>query len=149
MNNPNEKKPGVSPVRMTIVRFCIVLLGAACFVKICYLSFFESALASGTGKDCVDTTVEGWEDRVDSTCNCFVKENTLRPDRGEIYDDHGRLLMGNYTVFEVAFDGKAFAKEYGTSKYTEAENDQLIHKLAADFYKQFKDRFPKYSEKHY
>lgn len=144
-----EKKPGVSITRMTIVRIAVLLLGVACVVKICYLSFFESALASGTGKDCVDTTVEGWEDRVDSTCNCFVKENTLRPDRGEIYDDHGRLLMGNYTVFEVAFDGKAFAKEYGTSKYSDAETDHLLKQLAADFYKQFKDRFPKYSEKHY
>lgn len=146
---PNDKNTGVSFVRMGIVRLCMLFLAIACVVKICYLSFFESALASGTGKECVDTTVEGWEDKVDSTCNCFVRENTLRPDRGEIYDDHGRLLMGNYTIFEVAFDGKAFAKEYATSKYSGAETDALLKHLAADFYKQFKDRFPKYSENHY
>jgi len=146
---PSDKNTGVSAVRMTVVRIGVLLLGIACVVKICYLSFFESALASGTGKECVDTTVEGWEDRADSTCNCFVKENTLRPERGEIYDDHGRLLMGNYTVFEVAFDGKAFAKEYSTSKYSDAETDYMIKQLAAGFYKQFKDRFPQYSEKHY
>lgn len=134
---------------MTVVRIAILLLGIACIGKILYLSFAERALASGTDKRCVDTTVEGWEDQLDSSCNCFVKENTLRPQRGEIYDDHGRLLMGNYTVFEVAFDGKAFAKEYGSSKYSSAEADQLLHNLAADFYKQFKDRYPKYSEKHY
>jgi len=134
---------------MTVVRICVLLLGVACLVKICYLSFFERALASGTDKACVDTTVEGWEDNVDSTCNCFVRENTLRPDRGEIYDDHGRLLMGNYTVFEVAFDGKTFAKEYGSKRYSEAEADALLKNLAADFYKQFKTRFPKYTENHY
>ena len=147
--NPNDKNTGVSAVRMTVVRIGVLLLGIACVVKICYLSFFESALASGTGKECVDTTVEGWEDNADSTCNCFVRENTLRPERGEIYDDHGRLLMGNYTVFEVAFDGKAFAKEYATSKYSDAETDQMLKQMAAGFYKQFKDRFPQYSEKHY
>lgn len=136
-------------MRMTVVRIGVLLLGIACLVKICYLSFFEGALASGTDKACVDTTVEGWEDNVDSTCNCFVRENTLRPDRGEIYDDHGRLLMGNYTVFEVAFDGKAFAKEYGSKKYSDAEADALLKNLAADFHKHFKDRFPKYSENHY
>lgn len=147
--NPNDKNTGVSAVRMTVVRIGVLLLGIACVVKICYLSFFESALASGTGKECVDTTVEGWEDRVDSTCNCFVRENALRPERGEIYDDHGRLLMGNYTVFEVAFDGKAFHKEYTSKQYSEAYRDNMIKQMAAGFYDRFKDRFPQYSEKHY
>ncbi len=149
--NPNrdDKPLGVNVVRMTIVRICVLLLGLACAGQIIYLSVFERGLASGTGAGCVDTTVDGWENSVDSTTNCFLRANTLRPVRGEIYDDHGRLLMGNYTVFEVAFDGKQFAKEYATQHYSPAEAESLLKQLAKDFYAQFKDRYPKYDEKHY
>ncbi len=145
----DERRIGVSAVRMTVVRIGVLLLGIACVVKICYLSFFEGALASGTDKACVDTTVEGWREKADSTCNCFVLANTLRPERGEIYDDRGRLLMGNYTVFEIAFDGKAFAKEYTLPQYGKDEADALLRRLAADFHRHFKDRYPNYSENHY
>ncbi len=110
----NKKQEASSSTlgRMTVVYLLMVLVGVACLIKILYLSIVERAVASGTSDKCVDTTVPGWEDKVTDDTYCFVRENMLRPVRGEIYDDHGRVLVANFTVFEVAFDGKGFSREY-------------------------------------
>lgn len=135
---------------MSAVYLALVLFAIACFAKILYLSIAERGIASGTSDKCVDTTVPGWESLAKDDTYCYVRENTLRPLRGEIYDDNGRLLVGNFTVFEVAFDGKGFAKQY---KDTLAKNpnafDEVFKKLSEDFYTQFKDRFPKYNTDYY
>ena len=148
-----SRKPEVSSTtqqRMTIVYLLMMLLGIACLVKILYLSIFERAVASGTSDKCVDTTEPGWEDKVMDDTYCFVRENTLRPVRGEIYDDHGRVLVANFTVFEVAFDGKGFARNYAdTLKKNPKAYDEIFHQLAADFEAQFKDRYPKYNADYY
>lgn len=135
---------------MTVAYFLLSLFGIACVVKIVYLSIFERAVASGTSDKCVDTTVPDWENLVNDDTYCYVRENTLRPTRGEIFDDNGRVLVANYTVFEIAFDGKGFAKEY---KDTLAKNpnayQEIFRQLADDFYDRFKDRYPKYSADFY
>ena len=136
--------------RMTIVYLLMVLVGVACLIKILYLSIVERAIASGTSDKCVDTTVPGWEDKVTDDTYCFVRENMLRPVRGEIYDDHGRVLVANFTVFEVAFDGKGFAREYAdTLQKNPNAYDEIFRKLSDDFYYQFKDRFPRYNAEYY
>ena len=136
--------------RMTIVYLLMVLVGVACLIKILYLSIVERAVASGTSDKCVDTTVPGWEDKVTDDTYCFVRENMLRPVRGEIYDDHGRVLVANFTVFEVAFDGKGFTREYAdTLKKNPKAYDEIFRQLADDFYYQFKDRFPRYNADYY
>ena len=128
----------------------MVLVGVACLIKILYLSIVERAVASGTSDKCVDTTVPGWEDKVTDDTYCFVRENMLRPVRGEIYDDHGRVLVANFTVFEVAFDGKGFTREYAdTLKKNPKAYDEIFRQLADDFYYQFKDRFPRYNADYY
>lgn len=135
---------------MTVVYLLMVLVGVACLAKILYLSIVERAVASGTSDKCVDTTVPGWEDKVTDDTYCFVRENMLRPVRGEIYDDHGRVLVANFTVFEVAFDGKGFAREYAdTLQKNPKAFDEIFRKLSDDFYYQFKDRFPRYSADYY
>ena len=135
---------------MTVVYLLMVLAGVACLAKILYLSIVERAVASGTSDKCVDTTVPGWEDKVTDDTYCFVRENMLRPVRGEIYDDHGRVLVANFTVFEVAFDGKGFAREYAdTLQKNPKAFDEIFRKLSDDFYYQFKDRFPRYSADYY
>lgn len=148
-NSPQEATP-VTRRRMTVVYLLMMLAGIACLVKILYLSIVERAVASGTSEKCVDTTVPGWDTLDTDDTYCYVRENTLRPIRGEIYDENGRVLVANFTVFEVAFDGKGFAKEYAD---TLAKNpnafDATFHKLADDFYTQFKDRFPKYDANYY
>lgn len=135
---------------MAVAYFLLSLFGIACVVKIVYLSIFERAVASGTSDKCVDTTVPDWENLVNDDTYCYVRENTLRPTRGEIFDDNGRVLVANYTVFEIAFDGKGFAKEY---KDTLAKNpnayQEIFRQLADDFYDRFKDRYPKYSADFY
>lgn len=146
--NPNTGK--VPGARMNAVFLALMLLGILCAVQVIRLSIFERGIASGTGENCVDTTDPSWNPDDDSTYLCYVRANTLRPTRGEIYDDHGRLLVGNYNVFEVAFDGKQFAKEYSDStKYSVVEVDDMLHHLAKDFYEQFKDRFPNRTEQFY
>ena len=110
--NKKQEIPPTTWTRMNIVYLLMVLVGVACLIKILYLSIVERGIASGTSDKCVDTTVPGWEDKVTDDTYCFVRENMLRPVRGEIYDDHGRVLVANFTVFEVAFDGKGFAREY-------------------------------------
>ena len=148
-----SKKQEASPTtlrRMSIVYLLMVLVGVACLIKILYLSIVERAIASGTSDKCVDTTVPGWEDKVSDDTYCFVRENMLRPVRGEIYDDHGRVLVANFTVFEVAFDGKGFARDYAdTLRKNPKAFDDIFHQLADDFYYQFKDRFPRYSAEYY
>ena len=148
-----NNKPEVAPTtlrRMSVVYLLVVLLGIACLVKILYLSIFESAVASGTSEKCVDKTEPGWEDKVKDDTYCYVCENTLRPVRGEIYDDHGRVLVANFTVFEVAFDGKGFAKQYAdTLQKNPKAYDEIFRQLADDFQAQFKDRFPKYNADYY
>lgn len=148
--NKQADKGGVNRARMTLVFLAMLALGIACIGQVCYLCFFERGLASGTGGDYVDTTVPEWDADNDTVCMCYVRANTLRPTRGEIYDDHGRLLVGNYNVFEVAFDGKQFAKEYGnTAKYTADEVNEMLKRLAHDFYVQFNSRFPNRNEEFY
>ena len=116
--------------RMTVVYLLMVLVGVACLVKILYLSIVERGVASGTSDKCVDTTVPGWEDLVTDDTYCYVRENMLRPVRGEIYDDHGRVLVANFTVFEVAFDGKGFAREYAdTLKKNPKAYDEIFRQL--------------------
>ena len=148
-NNKKEVSPSTLR-RMTIVYLLMMLVGIACLVKILYLSIVERGVASGTSDKCVDTTVPGWDTLVKDDTYCFVRENTLRPIRGEIYDDHGRVLVANFTVFEVAFDGKGFAKEYAdTLRKNPNAFDTIFRQLANDFYTQFKDRFPKYDANYY
>lgn len=136
--------------RMSILYIALVCVGIACLLKILYLSIFERAIASGTSDKCIDTTIPDWENLVKENSYCFVRENTLRPTRGEIFDDNGRVLVANYTVFEVAFDGKGFAKEY---KDTLSKNPnayrELFRLLAEDFYNQFNNRYPKYTSEYY
>ena len=148
-----NRKQEASPTtlkRMSIVYLLMVLVGVACLIKILYLSIVERGIASGTSDKCVDTTVPGWEDKVTDDTYCFVRENMLRPVRGEIYDDHGRVLVANFTVFEVAFDGKGFAREYAdTLRKNPKAFDDIFHQLADDFYYQFKDRFPRYNAEYY
>lgn len=142
---------GIHSIRMTVAVLAMLLLGVLCVAQVCYLSFFERGIASGTdSKECVDATSPDFDPDRDTNFLCYVRANTLRPARGEIYDDHGRLLVGNYNVFEVAFDGKQFAKEYADStKYSSAEVDEMLHRLAKDFQDQFKERYPKRSEQFY
>lgn len=133
--------------RITVVYFFVLLLGLACTAKILWLVFFQRGLYDGTSKACVDTTIPGWENNPivrDSTCQCFINENTLRPVRGEIYDDKGRLLVANYSVFEVAIAGnKIGSQREDTLQKNTTLRSILIEKLSKDFYNQFKDRFPK------
>ncbi len=151
MKNNGKQEANPSTLRrMTVVYLAMVLVGVACFAKILYLSVFESAVASGTSDKCVDTTVPDWEDKVAGDTYCYVRENSLRPVRGEIYDDHGRVLVANFTVFEVAFDGKGFAKEYAdTLGKNPHAFDGVFRLLANDFHQQFKDRFPRYDANYY
>ena len=148
--NRKSEVPSTTQQRMTVVYLLMMLLGIACLVKILYLSIFERAVASGTSDKCVDTTEPGWEDKVMDDTYCFVRENMLRPVRGEIYDDHGRVLVANFTVFEVAFDGKSFARNYAdTLKKNPKAYDEIFRQLADDFEAQFKDRYPKYNADYY
>ncbi len=140
---------------MSLGFLAMLTLGIACVIQVCRICIFERGISMGLGDDCADTTTPDWNPDNDTTYLCYVKSNTLRPRRGEIYDDRGRLLVGNYNVFEVAFDGKRFANEYNRENknekrvYTEAEVDDILKKLAHDFYLQFNKRFPKRTEEFY
>ncbi len=139
--------------RMNIVYLLMMLVGIACLAKILYLSIVERGVASGTSDKCVDLIgmdPDSIKMLREADHACYILENTLKPVRGEIYDDHGRILVANYTVFEVAFDGKGFAREYAdTLKKNPKAFDEIIHQLSDDFYHQFKDRFPRYSADYY
>ena len=151
-----NRKQEVSPStqrRMTVVYLMMVLLGLACLAKILYLSIAERAVASGSLDKCV-SLIGLDQDSVEvlKALNkyCYLRENMLRPVRGEIYDDHGRVLVANFTVFEVAFDGNGFTRQYAdTLKKNPKAYDEIFQRLAQDFYSQFKDRFPKFDAEYY
>lgn len=146
-----EKVTGPDTMRMAVVFILVVLLGLACIFQTFRLAIFERGISTGNSAECIDTTDSTYvPSERDENCKCFVMANPLRPTRGEIYDDKGRLLVGNYTAFEISFDGKAFAKVYGNeSLYAKAEVDEMLKQLAGDFDSQFHTRYPKYDAKHY
>ena len=151
-NSKQEVSPSTQR-RMTVVYLMMVLLGLACLAKILYLSIAERAVASGSLDKCVNLI--GLDDdsvKALKAMNsyCYVDKNMLRPMRGEIYDDHGRVLVANFTVFEVAFDGNGFIKQYAdTLKKNPNAFEDVFHQVAQDFYAQFKDRFPKFDTEYY
>lgn len=145
----NNKKEGVGRIRMTVVFLLVMLFGALCIGQICYLSFFEGSVCMGKSDKCVDMTQEGWESKDYPECQCYIKANTITSERGEILDDRGRLLVGNYTVFEIAFDGNKFSREYDNGKYSSEEVESLLKNLAQSFYQQFKDRSKKTEKEYY
>lgn len=150
--NNGENLMAKSKKRTFFVFLAMLLGGAACIIMLFHLSISEGAISLGKGDQCLDLTIPGNEDADlnDSLFKCYVKANDLRPVRGEIYDDRGRLLVGNVTVFEVAFDGINFVKEHKDTLSKDAHAfDELIGKISKDFYNHFKDRYPKYDEKYY
>ena len=150
-NQNSEELMKPFKTRSFVVFGALMVLGAACLFMILKLGITEGAMANGNGAKVLDTTDTSYvPSPEDSLFNCFVLNNNLSPIRGEIYDDHGRLLVGNFTVFEVAFDGRRFALEYGDtlSKNPKAFDD-LFSTLGKALYEQFKSRFPKYNESYY
>lgn len=150
-NNEEELMPN-SKGRTLLVFLLMLLFGTACFCMMVKLAITEGSIALGVGEQCLDLTDPQNSDVIpsDSLFKCYVKANELRPVRGEIYDDRGRLLVGNYAVFEVAFDGPHFVEEYKDTLKTNPHTfDNLVDELSKQFYAHFKDRYPKYDENHY
>ena len=118
--------------RLLAIYGLALFLGVACVIKIIYLSVFASEF-----KDSV------------------IYENEINPIRGEIYDDKGRVLVSNYSVFDVVLDGRIL-----NLKTKKIKNDSLycsknrvlsfkdskaikevIEELSNAFYNQFSDRY--------
>ena len=90
--------------KMGVIFLFVLLLGLGCFGKILHLVIFQRSLYSGTSAKCLDKTQEGWEESPlaqDKNCDCYMVANNVRPVRGEIYDDHNRVLVSNVTVFDL------------------------------------------------
>lgn len=141
--------------RLLVVYSLAVLFGVACMIKIVHLSLFSSDF-----KDCVDATIEGTI--VDPDCNCVIYENKISPIRGEIFDDKGRVLVSNYSVFDIVLDGRILNYKTKTKKNDSlycAKNrviafkdhraiNQVIDELATAFYTQFSNRY-NYTKEYY
>ena len=141
--------------RLLVVYGLAVLFGVACMIKIVHLSLFSSDF-----KDCVDATVEGTV--VDPDCNCVIYENKISPIRGEIFDDKGRVLISNYSVFDIVLDGRILTNKNKKTKHDSlycAKNrviafsdrraiKQVIDELATAFYNQFSNRY-NFSKEYY
>ena len=138
--------------RMGVILFLVLLLGVCCFGKILYLVIFQRSLYSGTSSKCLDKTQEGWKQNPlaqDSTCDCYVIANNVRPVRGEIYDDQNRVLVSNVTVFDLTLDGRIFASKDTIYVHSAAKLNKLVETLSAEFYNHFKDKFPKNDLQYY
>lgn len=143
--------------KMGIVLSVVLVLGVACLLRIFYLMLFQRTLYTGTSEKCLDKTQEGWEESPlaqDTTCNCYVVANNVRPVRGEIYDDQNRVLVSNVTVFDLTIDGRTFERSLkkvnrGAHPISEAQQKQWVVELSQAFYQHFKNKFPKYDQKYY
>lgn len=125
--------------RLLVVYGLALLLGVACVIKIIHLSLFSSDF-----KDCA------------------IYENKITPVRGEIFDDMGRVLVSNYSVFDVVLDGRILNNKTRTLKNdslycstdkvlsfkNKKEITKIIDELATAFVNQFSDRY-NYSKKYY
>lgn len=135
--------------RLLVIYLLTAAFSIACMGRIIHLSQF-----SGEFKDCVDETVEGAV--ADSNCNCIIRENKLTPLRGEIFDDMGRVLVSNNSVFDVVLDGRYLKYKPGNIKrdslyLSEGERiswedqgrlKELVKDLAREFHEHFSDRYP-------
>lgn len=149
--------------KMALVYGLALLLGVMCVFKILHLVIFQRALFEGKSEQCLDQTKEGWQDSPlahDSTCKCFVINNDVTPIRGEIFDDRGRLLSGNFTVFDITIDGTRLKPKTNDGGVVTndtiycgnhrnisrngqpAKVDALIQELSEAFYQHFRFRFP-------
>ena len=150
--------------RMAIVKWLILTLAILVIFKILHLVIFQRTLYFGKSKDCLDMTVANWRDNPlaqDTNCNCFVIKSDLEPERGEIYDENGRLLVGNFSIFSYTLDGRTLkpvmkdgvvvndtiycGRKQNISRKDKVLVNQLIEELSQEFYKQFSSRFPKIS----
>jgi len=147
--------------RMVIVKWLILGLAILIILKILHLVIFQRGLYLGTSKDCLDMTVKNWRENPlanDTNCQCFVIKNNLKPERGEIYDENDRLLVGNFPIFSYTLDGRTLmpkiknnvvvndtiycGRKQNISRKDEALVKQLIEELSKKFYAQFSSRFP-------
>ena len=158
--------------RLRIIYAAVIFFGLLCLLKILHLVFWQRALYSGTSKSCLDKTKPGWDTTAlakAEDCKCTVIQNNIKPTRGEIYDDQGRLLVGNYAIFDITIDGRVLKpKEYTKGqkkivndtiycgngrKISRSGNpemvDALVNELATAFYQMFHDRFKEKSLKYY
>ena len=138
--------------KMGVIFLFVLLLGLGCFGKILHLVIFQRSLYSGTSAKCLDKTQEGWEESPlaqDKNCDCYMVANNVRPVRGEIYDDHNRVLVSNVTVFDLTLDGKEFGKKDTIYVHSAAKLNKLVDLLSAEFYQHFKNKFPNYNQEYY
>lgn len=147
-NDPMRSKK----YKMGIVLFIILMLGIACLLRILYLSIFERSLYTGSSNKCLDKTVDDWEKSPlaqDPDCDCFVVTNNVLPVRGEIYDDQGRVLVSNVTVFDLTIDGRFFDSSNPKNQISKEQASQWVDQLSKAFYEHFKNKFTKYDLKYY
>jgi cell division protein FtsI (penicillin-binding protein 3) len=149
-NNVNDQKRFTT--KMGVIFLFILLLGLGCIGKILHLVIFQRSLYNGTSSKCLDKTQEGWENNPlasDSTCDCYVVANNVRPVRGEIFDDMNRVMVSNVTVFDLTLDGRTFESKDTIYKNSDAKLNWLIDKLSSEFYEHFKGKFPKHDQQYY
>ncbi len=148
--NPARKSNG----RIFVVYTLLLIFGVVCLIKILSLGIKDRGLYTGTSERCLDKTRENWEDdplAQDSTCNCFVLLNNKRPRRGDIFDDQGRILASDVTVYDITLDGNTFARAKRNKSYLEnpSKLDSLVDALSAEFYGIFRYKFPNYNLGYY
>lgn len=152
MQNNEVKENKRFNAKMGIILLFVLLLGIGCLGKILHLVIFQRSLYNGTSAKCLDKTQKDWEKHPlakDSTCNCYVVANNVRPVRGEIYDDQNRVLVSNVTVFDLTLDGVEFGKKDTIYIHSVAKLNKLVETLSAEFYKHFKEKFPKNNLEYY
>lgn len=135
--------------RLLVIYLLTAAFGIACMGRIVHLSQFSKEF-----KNCVDESAG--EVVVDSNCNCIIRENKLTPLRGEIFDDMGRILVSNNSVFDVVLDGRYLKYKPGNIKRDSlylTDNEKIswedharlrevVKSLAREFYDHFSDRYP-------
>lgn len=145
MRSPEKQSNG----RIFLIYILLSLFGVACIIQIVTLSVRDSGLYSGTDSlRCLDKTKENWENSPlyqDANCRCEVIGNTKIPKRGDIYDDHGRVLASDIILYDITIDGRAFHKNFKDSSLVNNNQriDSLIDAISEEFYLIFKDKFSK------
>ena len=147
--NPEKQ----SNVRLLLVYLTLVVFGLVCFTRIMILGIKYRPVFMGTSEQCLDKTKPDWENSPlakDTNCNCFLLENEQFPRRGDIYDDHGRILASTVKIYDITIDGRTFFRTYCNSDYFKNPKtlDLLIDSVATGMHQIFQYKFP-YNKSYY
>ncbi len=135
--------------RINLVAVVSVAMLIACLAFVIKLAFVQKGKYNGDREIYKYYTQDQFDTLSDSLRKNCVIEEYVNPTRGTIYDDHGRPLVTSVRVYPIGVDGRNFNTKHEFFPEGSPYLDTLVNDLARMFFKQFGERYPKYTYEYY